>query len=88
MTGRELPLAERIKQMRDRDRRHAELMALPVKAVCECISRAGENFWGGFRFGDDPQCPGHGIRAVSARELTDGELDQLREDMGYDTYER
>jgi hypothetical protein len=85
-TGRELPLAERIEQMRDRDRRHAELMALPVKPVCECISREDENLWAGSKV--DPQCPDHGIRAAQARVLTDEELDQLRQDMGYDTYER
>jgi hypothetical protein len=79
-------MQERIEQMRESDRRHAELMALPVKPVCECISRADENLWGGSKV--DPQCPDHGIRAAAARPLADEDERQLLEDMGYDTYER
>jgi hypothetical protein len=82
-TGRELSLAERIEQMRESDRRHAELMALPVREVCDCAHYGSDA-----SPRPDPQCPDHGIRAAAARPAAVVDERQLLEDMGYDTYER
>jgi hypothetical protein len=80
-------MQERIDAQRAADRRHAELMALPVKARCECTTRISGSSTGA---DTDPRCPDHGVRVRATRSavLTDDELDQLRQDMGYDTYER